>query len=599
MKTYQYFWKLIRFRPVYYFTDVVTFTLHASSMAALGLILQGFFNYLTGEEGFTLTVGWTILAQIGYALVMGGTLAAAALAFMNFHVHGVSLLIRNMTARLLEMPASKPLPVKKDGSRMSSGEVMSTLRDDTDLMLEGIVLIDDLIGYGSAALIAMIIMFQINWIITLSVFVPLAIVVAIAQRLGQYAKKYRAANREATEKVTGMIADMFNGTQALKVAGAEKRMIARFEERNETRRIAAVKDQLMRRIVESLGDGTSEVGTGLLLLLIANSLYQGQLTVGDFALFVAYIWPVTNMMRLLSSTITTYKQVTVSTERMEMIMQGAAAGAAADHHPIYMDGNVPALALPIKQAGDQLHRLELKGLTYHYGENEKGIEQLNLTLHRGTLTVITGRIGSGKTTLLKVLLGMLPAQSGEILWNEQPVTDPANFFIPPRCAYTGQVPRLFSDSLRNNILMGLPEQEISLPQAIHQSVLEKDVTEMDSGLETLVGPRGIRLSGGQVQRTGAARMFARQPSLLIFDDLSSALDVETEKKLWERLAIWQEQNPFTILAVSHRPMVLQRADQLVVMKDGKIESAGTLPHLLATSPEMKQLWQETVAPNLN
>lgn len=117
MKTYQYFWKLIRFRPRYYFTDVVTFTLHASFMAALGLILQGYFNYLTGEEGFTLDLTWTVLAQVGHALVIGGMLAGAALAFMNFHVHGVSLLIRNMMARLLEMPASTPLPRKKDGSQ--------------------------------------------------------------------------------------------------------------------------------------------------------------------------------------------------------------------------------------------------------------------------------------------------------------------------------------------------------------------------------------------------------------------------------------------------------------------------------------------------
>ena len=97
------------------------------------------------------------------------------------------------------------------------------------------------------------------------------------------------------------------------------------------------------------------------------------------------------------------------------------------------------------------------------------------------------------------------------------------------------MPRLFSEPLRDNILLGLPEDKVDLPGAIYSSVLEQDVAALEKGLDTLVGPRGVRLSGGQVQRSAAARMFVRDPELLVFDDLSSALDVETEQMLWKRL----------------------------------------------------------------
>ncbi len=606
LSTWKVILRMARFQWLFWLVDFLSVVFVRVTWQLLpALLLRAFFDMLTGHAAVGVNVTTLIaLFFVSYLVRMVGMYGFVFADVPLFSTLN-ALLRRNILRHILRRPGAVPLPD-------SPGEAVSRMVGDVNEVPLFILFFDDiLVGIG-IVITSIAIMASINSMVTLLALAPLVLVGFIAQAATKRYESYRRASRQAAGKVTGFIGEFFGAVQAVKVATAENSVMRHFDAINEERRKLTLRERLFETVLDSLYRNASGLSTGLILLLVGQSMRSGSFSIGDFSLFVYLLSSIGDLTTFAGMVVARYKQLGVSIERFARLMEGASPDALTQTEEIRLTGPLPTLSQPASLPAHRLQSLTVRGLTYSFpaappksstGEQHaedaplpdqfpiqssvKGIADISFTLQRGTLTVITGRVGAGKTTLLRALLGLLPKDSGDILWNDTFVESPAEFFIPPHAAYTAQVPRLFSTSLRDNLLLGLQKSDAEIESALQMAVMEQDLKGLNKGLDTRVGPRGVRLSGGQAQRAAAARMFLHTADLWVFDDLSSALDVETERTLWERLFALEAQ---TCLVVSHRRPVLRRADQIIVLQDGRIIDIGKLDDLLPRCEAMRQLW---------
>ncbi|NYF97247.1 ATP-binding cassette domain-containing protein [Janibacter cremeus] len=220
---------------------------------------------------------------------------------------------------------------------------------------------------------------------------------------------------------------------------------------------------------------------------------------------------------------------------------------------------------PAPVARVPLERLELRGVSGVHEDGTIGVSDVDLTVDAGELVLLVGQVGSGKSSLLAAMAGLVDHR-GDVLWNGDPVEEVQTFMRPGQVAHVAQVPRVLSGTFGDNVRLG-HERPFEVP--IAQARLASDIEEA-GGPQALVGHRGVRLSGGQVQRLALARAMATQAELLLADDVSSALDAATEIELWQGL----RERGATVIGATSKRAALERADRVVVLVAGRVAAVG-------------------------
>jgi ATP-binding cassette subfamily B protein len=381
------------------------------------------------------------------------------------------------------------------------------------------------------------------------------------------------AIQEQFSSLSTFVQENLTGVRIIRAYTQEREQARQFEAYNEDYRA-----KNMRLVVTSGAFHpllTLIAGTAMVLVtwLGGGEVIAGRITLGDFVAFGFYlallIWP----MIALGWVVNLYQRGAASMGRINKIMRAR-----------------PALALP--EPGVSLKnvrgRIEFREVTFAYpGTERRVLQEVSFTVEPGETIAIVGPTGSGKSTLIALLGRLYDPTAGDILIDGIPLrqVDPAE--IRSRIGMVPQDSFLFSDTIAGNIGLGLGRPPVSSggapPEAVRRAAeiaqLHQQILEFPKQYDTMLGERGINMSGGQKQRATLARALARQPLVLVLDDALSAVDTHTETAILEDLR--SAMNACTSFIISHRVSAVMHADQILVLEDGRIVERGKHADLIS------------------
>ncbi|MFI7646403.1 ATP-binding cassette domain-containing protein [Micromonospora sp. NPDC049460] len=349
-----------------------------------------------------------------------------------------------------------------------------------------------------------------------------------------------------------------SAARTVKLAGATRPVLAHLADldvvrSDRQRREIAV--QVWSRSTPSLVSGLLPIGAWALFL-------AGELSAGATLVAVATLAAARWFAWTTASLISQIPSARVWTRRT-VAMTGVAAYSAAVPDVDLGAGTAPAPDVPPRRP---LRRLELTGFGVRHTDGTVAVRDVDLTVERGQLVLVVGPVGAGKSSLLRALAGIAP-HTGLLTWNGEPVTEPELFLRPNQVGYVGQLPRVLSGTVADNITLG---HQVDAAAAVSTAQLDHDLAAAGGGLGLLIGHKGTRLSGGQLQRLALARALAPRTELLVADDVSSALDVTTELALWQAL----REHGVTVVGSTSKRAALVRADHVVVLLSGSVAAQG-------------------------
>jgi len=538
---------------------------------------------------------------IGLSLLTAGlAIFDAILSLFERRISAVigESLIFDLRARVFQHIQEMPIAFF---SRTQTGALISRLNNDvigaqqafTDLFSNVV---------GNLMLVAIILgtMFYLSWQITLVALVLLPVFLIPARRVGRKLGTLFQRGMELNAEMNMVMSERFNvaGAMVVKLFGRPKDEIEHFDDRAGQVRDIGIRQATYQRFFFIALSLTASLATAFAYGFGGVEVLHGALAVGTVVALTAYLGRLYGPLTQLSNLNIDYMSAMVSFERLFEVL---------DLEPMIKE-SPDAVPIP-----DGPARLEFKDVTFSYpGAEEVSLASLeavatlettprtqvifdvSFVVEPGSMTALVGPSGAGKTTLSMLVSRLYDIDSGAVLINGVDVRDATTASLNATVGVVTQDPHLFHDTIRVNLMFAKPDAtNEEIETALRSAQIWHLVETLPLGLDTVVGERGYRLSGGEKQRVALARLLLKSPRLVVLDEATAHLDAESEAAV--QRALDQTMSARTSLVIAHRLSTIRNADQILVVDEGRVVQRGTHQELLAVGGLYHDLYQTQFA----
>lgn len=422
-----------------------------------------------------------------------------------------------------------------------------------------------------------VLMLIISKTLTLVTFVPLFILVFIYIRASEKTTAYSQRTQQAISRLNSFLTNTFDGIKIIKSYNQENNQEVFFDKVVEHQKQKEIELVKASSLIELSYSRLSEMIIIIMFLIGGYLVINKHLQIGDLITFNSYIfmliWPMVDIG--------------------QFFIKGRGAGVSVQRVK-ELENFKPDIVNDEKKLSIDTDSInfEFKNISYVFPNGNKILKDISFNVAEGELVAIVGSVGSGKSTFINLIPRIIDPQSGNVYLNGIDIKKYNIDQLRKKVGFVPQNPSLFSDTIKNNIIFGrntITDEE--LDKAITVAQLKNEIGSFTLGLETIIGQRGVTLSGGQKQRVAIARAIVERPEILILDDCTSALDAETEAKLWNEL--YKFIPGITVFLITHRVSTLQKAHKIILLDEGKVVGIGTHAQLVENSSYYRKIYFES------
>ena len=515
-------------------------------------------------------IGMNVLSILAFALCLSFLTYYSNIVMSRVSQH----MIANLRDELYEHVLKQDFAYFENSK---TGDLMTRLTGDVKAL-------QDLISAQSLKLISNLFTFVFIYIFMLMQDVKLTLLITITFPLLYFLNTFFSKHiKQAFKKVRASTSEINNHLQTsltsillIKTFVNEEKEAEDFHQLNIKTRDNFLEAMKYQTVFSPTIELVNYMGMAIVLLYSGYGIIHGKQTVGELVAYLSYLKMLQNPIRSFTQMVSRFQQAVVSYQRILDIYEA---------EPLVVDCENPIVLSDLKE------NISFNKVSFHYPTYEKNIlNELDFTLEKGKMLALVGVSGSGKTTITKLITRLYDVSSGEIRIDNENIQHFSLGSLRQNIGMVTQEIELVDGTILDNILYGSNgKTEEDIRQALKAAKLADFIDSLPKGLHTEIGERGIKLSGGQKQRVAIARIFLKNAPILILDEATAALDNESEKYIQESLN--QLLNDRTSLVIAHRLSTIQKADDIIVLEDGKILERGTHKELLASSGRYKELYE--------